>query len=214
MSEVLELEHLFRVSARDRHETVVPHERGEPALRAFLIDQTEKLALRDGIGREREPVGEVELFGVLLAELRDEKRSASELAGERGDLGLIGLDLSLTMRAIRLSSTAALISLETGSASIARTRTATMKNVRPTEGMMPRVRSMRLSELLRSAATIGRTAAYPVAAKSISTTAMIPTKAIVVSSCLGSRTKTSSAFATGPSKAIAAAAARIHEARL
>src|SRR5438132_8273522 len=93
MSEVLELEHLFRVSARDRHETVVPHERGEPALRAFLIDQTEKLALRDGIGREREPVGEVELFGVLLAELRDEKRSASELAGERGDLGLIGLDL-------------------------------------------------------------------------------------------------------------------------
>src|SRR5439155_993022 len=122
MSEVLELEHLFRVSARDRHETVVPHERGEPALRAFLID--------------------------------------------------------------------------------------------PTEGMMPRVRSMRLSELLRSAATIGRTAAYPVAAKSISTTAMIPTKAIVVSSCLGSRTKTSSAFATGPSKAIAAAAARIHEARL
>src|SRR2546429_6630313 len=89
MAEVFELEHLLRVRSRDGDEPVVPHERGQTALRALLVDEIEKLAFGDRVRREIEIVRKVELLGVVLAELCDEERRPAEGARDGRDLRLI-----------------------------------------------------------------------------------------------------------------------------
>src|ERR1700687_1285784 len=89
MREILQPEHLFRVSARDRQQRVVPYEPREPGIHTLLVDQVEHLALGRGVGRDLQVIWQLELLGVVLAELCDEGRDGIfELTGERRELRL------------------------------------------------------------------------------------------------------------------------------
>src|SRR3954468_6756127 len=89
MREVLQLEHLLGMRAGYGQQGVVPHQGSLPTIRALLVDQVEHLPLGARIGRELQLVREVELLGVVLAELRDEGRDrVAELPGQRRELWL------------------------------------------------------------------------------------------------------------------------------
>src|SRR5947209_2662854 len=88
MAEILELEHLFRVRARDRYQTLVPYQRAEPALRALLVHEIEELSLGDRVRRELDPIGKIEMLGLVLADPRDEEGRSPELPREGFDLRL------------------------------------------------------------------------------------------------------------------------------
>src|SRR2546430_16595093 len=86
VAEVPELEHLFRVRARDDDEPVVRDEHADPALCALLVHEIEELAFRDRIRREVETIGKIEMLGLVLADSRDEERRSAELPSERPDV--------------------------------------------------------------------------------------------------------------------------------
>src|ERR1700682_6354267 len=89
MREVLQPEHLFRVSARDRQQGVVPYEPREAGIHTLLVDQLEHLALGRGVGRDLQVIWELELLGGVRADLVDEGRDGIvELTGERRELRL------------------------------------------------------------------------------------------------------------------------------
>src|SRR2546422_7564872 len=79
--------------ARHGNEPLVPGEDRDTDFAALLVHEVEELALRDGIGLEREVVRKIEPLGLVFADLRDEQRRTSELTGKRRDLGLDGGDL-------------------------------------------------------------------------------------------------------------------------
>src|SRR5712691_6605849 len=88
VAEVLELEHLLGVRARDRNEPVVPSEDRESRFATLLVDEVEELTLRHRIGLEGETVRKVESLGLVFADLRNKERRTAELTGEGRDLGL------------------------------------------------------------------------------------------------------------------------------
>ena len=106
------------------------------------------------------------------------------------------------------------MSLPTGSASIARIATATTKSVRMAEGIIPRTRSSGLIGVRRMSATIGRMARYPAMENSISASTMTTKNPTVAATGFGRWTSASTTVAAGPAKAMAAATARTHDARL
>src|SRR5919201_4961201 len=76
--------------ACDRYEAVVPHERPYAGTRALLIDESEHLPFRGGIGGEGDPIRQIEPLRVVLAQLGDEERDlvATDLTGQRRELRL------------------------------------------------------------------------------------------------------------------------------
>src|SRR2546422_3246861 len=88
MAEVLELEHFFRVRARNRYQTLVPYQRAEPALGALLVHEIPELPLGDRVRRELDPIGKSEVLGLVLADPGDEECRSPDLSREGVDLRL------------------------------------------------------------------------------------------------------------------------------
>lgn|SRR5438445_6103160 len=86
MAEVLELEHLFRVRARDRHQTLVRYERAEPALRPLLVRKIEGCRSATGSAASSIPSGRSRCSVWLSPILVTRSPDPPELRGEPLDL--------------------------------------------------------------------------------------------------------------------------------
>src|SRR5207247_11272305 len=103
------------------------------------VDQFEHLPLGDGIRRQLEVVGKVEPLRLVLAQLRHEQRHliAADLARQRRELRLDTAMRSMSARARRELSTAALSSVATGATTSAERTIAVTKSDRATDGKTP-----------------------------------------------------------------------------
>jgi hypothetical protein len=68
------------VRARDRYQTLVPYQRAEPALDALLVHKIDELPLGDRVRRALDPIGKIEMLGLVLADLGDKESRSPRAA--------------------------------------------------------------------------------------------------------------------------------------